>query len=57
MGAMGQTGTTVSGAFMKTTRRMLGLAGLFIVIASPFGRCDEGMWTFDNLPLKLFKDR
>ncbi len=42
---------------MKTTRRLLILAALFIVIASPFGRGDEGMWTFDNLPLKLLKER
>ncbi len=42
---------------MKTIRQTLGLAGLVMVIAPPFGHCDEGMWTFDNLPLKLLKDR
>ena len=42
---------------MKRTRRILSLAGLFIVIAPPVGRCDEGMWTFDNLPLRQLKER
>ena len=38
-------------------RRILILAALLILAGSPDVRSDEGMWTFDNLPLKLLKDR
>jgi hypothetical protein len=42
---------------MGISLRLLILVGLAVVIASPSGRGDEGMWTFDNLPLELLKQR
>jgi hypothetical protein len=38
-------------------RRLLILAGLMILSAQSSVRADEGMWTFDNLPLRQFKER
>ena len=38
-------------------RRSLILAGLLIVSAQSALRADEGMWTFDNLPLRQLKER
>ena len=39
------------------TRRLLIVTGLTILAAAPAVRSDEGMWTFDNLPLRQLKDR
>ena len=39
------------------SRRVLFLAGLAVLTASPAVRSDEGMWTFDNLPLRQLKER
>jgi Peptidase S46 len=39
------------------SRRLLILAGLAVLAAAPQVRSDEGMWTFDNLPLSQLKDR
>ena len=44
----------------KTTRRSARaavMAAALTVAAAPQLRGDEGMWTFDNLPVKLLKDR
>jgi Peptidase S46 len=38
-------------------RRALILAGLMVLAPAPASRADEGMWTFDNLPLGQLKDR
>ena len=38
----------------KTARAAMMAAAL---MAAPHLRADEGMWTFDNLPVKLLKDR
>jgi len=37
-------------------RRLLSLALLFALLP-PVARADEGMWTFDNPPLKIWKER
>jgi hypothetical protein len=36
-------------------RRALWVVGLMTLAAMPAGRADEGMWTFDNLPLRQLK--
>jgi hypothetical protein len=50
-------GTSNRGERMTISGRLLMLAGLVIVVASPGGRGDEGMWTFDNLPVRQLKER
>ena len=39
------------------SRRLLILAGLAVMSAMPDARADEGMWTFDNLPIGRLKER
>ena len=39
------------------SRRFVFLAGLAVLTATPAVRSDEGMWTFDNLPLRQLKER
>jgi hypothetical protein len=41
----------------KNTARAAVMAAALTVAATPQLRGDEGMWTFDNLPVKLLKDR
>ena len=42
----------------RASRRILRLVALGTLLAGVTGaRADEGMWTFDNLPLRLFKER
>jgi hypothetical protein len=41
----------------KRTSRAAVMAAALTVAATPQLRGDEGMWTFDNLPLKLLKER
>ena len=40
---------------MRTTLRRLSLSAITLLLASAL-RADEGMWTFDNLPLKQMKE-
>jgi hypothetical protein len=40
-----------------TVRRGLALGAALLLAAMPAIRAEEGMWTFDNLPLKLLKTR
>ena len=42
---------------MRISGRVLFLAGLAALAVSAFSRGDEGMWTFDNLPLEQLKER
>ena len=47
---------------MKTTKgksRFIGIIVLFLIFFAsvPNARPEEGMWTFDNPPLKLWKDK
>jgi hypothetical protein len=37
--------------------RSIAFLGAVLVAAAPVIRAEEGMWTFDNPPLKLLKDR
>ena len=39
------------------SRRLPTLLFLTVMAVSPDARSDEGMWTFDNLPLKALKER
>lgn len=41
----------------KNTARAAVMAAAMTVVATPQLRGDEGMWTFDNLPVKLLKER
>ena len=41
----------------KQTARAAVMAAALTVTAAPQLRGDEGMWTFDNLPIKLLKER
>ena len=41
---------------MRTSLRRLGLSALSLLLV-PALRADEGMWTFDNLPLKQIKEK
>ena len=41
----------------KNTARVAMMAAALTVTATPQLRGDEGMWTFDNLPVKLLKER
>lgn len=41
----------------KNTARVAMMAAALTVTAAPQLRGDEGMWTFDNLPIKLLKER
>jgi len=41
----------------KNTARVAMMAAALTVAATPQLRGDEGMWTFDNLPIKLLKER
>lgn len=41
---------------MRTSFRRLGLSALSLLLV-PALRADEGMWTFDNLPLKQIKEK
>lgn len=41
----------------KNTARAAVMAAALTVAATPQLRGDEGMWTFDNLPVKLLKER
>src|SRR3954471_9367365 len=41
----------------KNTARAAMMAAALTVAATPQLRGDEGMWTFDNLPVKLLKER
>jgi hypothetical protein len=45
----------MSGAYMRTSLRRLGLGAVTLLLVSAL-RADEGMWTFDNLPLKQMKE-
>ena len=40
----------------KNTARVAMMAAALTVTATPQLRGDEGMWTFDNLPVKLLKE-
>ncbi len=42
---------------MRIFGRLLILVGLAALAASPVARGDEGMWTFDNLPIEQLKER
>ncbi|MDO8756572.1 MAG: S46 family peptidase [Elusimicrobiota bacterium] len=44
-------------ASTKNTARAAMMAAALTVAATPQLRGDEGMWTFDNLPVKLLKER
>ena len=41
----------------KNSARVAVMAAALTVAATPQLRGDEGMWTFDNLPIKLLKER
>ncbi|HWS90324.1 MAG TPA: S46 family peptidase [Pyrinomonadaceae bacterium] len=43
-------------SYLKATKLLLA-AAVLAVSAAPRVRADEGMWTFDNPPLKLWKER
>jgi hypothetical protein len=41
--------------FSRTHRSALLLSTAFLLAAAPIAHADEGMWTFDNPPLKQLK--
>ncbi len=52
-GIASQSGTSLR----NPSRRPLILAGLMVLAATADVRADEGMWTFDNLPIRQLKER
>ena len=48
---------SISALLRLLSRRLLILAALAVLSALPAARSDEGMWTFDNLPIGRLKER
>src|SRR5215218_8816697 len=49
-------GCVLKKSWLRATNILL-TAALLAVSLAPRARADEGMWTFDNPPLKLWKER
>jgi hypothetical protein len=48
---------SITALLQELSRRLLILTGLTVLSASTHARADEGMWTFDNLPIRPLKER